>query len=639
MFNHQLVKPFSQKKKVVTGVATLALLSGTLFPYNAFAEPIKNLPNVEVPTKDSSASSKYSVIPVFNPEKTKATTFGTGWANTDKNNGGKLLSFSQTNPTDAQKGKIGVVYSNVATYEGRSLDLKITVTNWTPYFTGNKVLSFGREAILHTQTGYSGVQQKWQYIDSETKKAVDVPGSYMTFVDVDGRQYIAFDKATTSKIDKMYVSDDTWLDATTVNGGLKVADVTNKGSVDSDPFAQFTALFSGGKMTFTWGKDYAGAGYNKDQGAPAGQAGNEYFAYSSEKPVRTEVLEPTKLVSDLDEKDKTENSLDYTQEAYSYTVSHSVPDEREEFYYQSYQMEDKLIDELDLDSVTVTNEEGKDVTALFENQTKGQAVKMVAKAETLKKADFYNHTYFFNLNVKVKKGADLSKYKDKSGNILLPNKANVTVDGKTKPTNETETKVPTPVTLKLQKKIVENGKLVDQNETTEEKVYQYRLDYTIPNDVPYEKIEVGDTLEPVLNLKGVKVYDRDGKDISDQGTLALDTKKNSFNWSPKKPEAFAGQSFYVLIDSSVKKDADLSKYKKGEDYVIPNQAYLTLDDKKQETNQVTTLVPIPKESTPVKKAEPKKAEPVKEDPVSSIPKTGSNGTGYKFLDFFKGLFQ
>ncbi|WP_439443658.1 isopeptide-forming domain-containing fimbrial protein [Listeria aquatica] len=639
MLNHQSIKPFSKKKKVVTGVATIAILSGTLFPYNAFAEPIKNLPNVEVPTKDSSASSKYSVIPVFNPEKTKATTFGDGWTKTDTNGGGKLISYSQTSPTDAKKGKIGVVYSNIATYEGRSLDLKITVTNWSPYFTGDKVISYGREAILHTQTGYLNVQQKWQYIDSETKKPVDVKGSFMTFVDLDGLQSITFDKTTTSKIDKMYVSEDTWLDATKTDGSLKVGDVSNKGSVDSDPFAQFTALFTGGEMTFSWNKDYAGAGYNKNQSAPKGLAGNEYFAYSSEKPVRTEVLEPTKLVSDLDEKDKTENSLDYTQEAYSYTISHSVPDEREEFYYKSYQMEDKLIDELDLDSVTVTNEEGKDVTTLFENQTKGQAVKLVAKAETLKKADFYNHTYFFNLNVKVKKGADLSKYKDKEGNILLPNKANVTIDGKTKPTNETETKVPTPVSLKLQKKIVENGKLVDQNETTEEKVYQYRLDYTVPNDQPYEKIEVGDTLEPVLNLKGVKVYDKDGKDISDQGTLTLDPKKNHFSWSPKNPETFAGQSFYVLIDSSVKKDADLSKYKKGEDYVIPNQAYLTLDDKKQETNQVTTLVPVPKEPTPVKKTEPKKAEPVKETPAPNIPKTGSNGTGYKLLDFFQGLFQ
>ncbi|WP_167630380.1 isopeptide-forming domain-containing fimbrial protein [Listeria valentina] len=634
MTNKVKVKRSTSTKLAATVVAGVVVLSG-VFPYAALAEPIKNLPNVEVPSKDSSASNKYSVIPVFNPEKTKATTFGEGWAKTDENGGGKLISYTQTNPSDAKKGKIGVVYSNIATYEGRSLDLKITVTNWNPYFTGDKVISFGREAILHTQTGYSDVQQEWQYIDSETKKPVNVEGSFMTFVDLDGLQSITFDKATTGKIDKMYVSDDTWLDATTVNGGLKVADISNKGSVDSDPFAQFTALFSGGKMTFSWGKDYAGAGYSKNQSAPKGQAGNEYFAYSSEKPVRTEVLEPTKLVSDANEKDKIENSLDYTQEAYSYTVSHSVPDEREEFYYQSYQMEDKLIDELDLDSVTVTNEEGKDVTALFENQTKGQAVKMVAKAETLKKADFYNHTYFFNLNVKVKKGADLSKYKDKEGNILLPNKANVTVDGKTKPTNETETKVPTPVTLKLQKKIVENGKLVEQNETTEEKAYQYRLDYTIPNDVPYEKIEVGDTLEPVLNLKGVKVYDKNGKDISNQGTLTLDPKKNRFSWSPKNPEAFAGQSFYVLIDSSVKKDADLSKYKKGEDYVIPNQAYLTLDDKKQETNQVTTLVALPKAEV---KPETPKVTPKAADPVESIPKTGSSGTGYGFLDALKQFF-
>ncbi|MGJ8730942.1 isopeptide-forming domain-containing fimbrial protein [Listeria aquatica] len=634
MTNKVKVKRSTSTKLAATVVAGVVVLSG-VFPYAALAEPIKNLPNVEVPSKDSSASNKYSVIPVFNPEKTKATTFGEGWAKTDENGGGKLISYTQTNPSDAKKGKIGVVYSNIATYEGRSLDLKITVTNWNPYFTGDKVISFGREAILHTQTGYSDVQQEWQYIDSETKKPVNVEGSFMTFVDLDGLQSITFDKATTGKIDKMYVSDDTWLDATTVNGGLKVADISNKGSVDSDPFAQFTALFSGGKMTFSWGKDYAGAGYSKNQSAPKGQAGNEYFAYSSTKPVRTEILEPTKLVSDLDEKDQKENSLDYVQEAYSYTVSHSVPDEREEFYYQSYQMEDSLIDELDLDSVTVTNEKGEDVTDWFDNQTKENDVKLVAKAETLKKAAFYGHTYFYHLNVQVKPGADLSKYQDKEGETVIPNQAKVTADNKTKPTDTTETKVPDLVALKLQKKIVENGKLVDQNQTTEEQVYQYRLDYTIPNDKPYETIEVGDTLEPVLNLKGVKIFNADNKEITDQGKLVVDSEKNTFTWQPKDPVAFVGQSFYVLIDSSVKKGADLSSYQKGDSYVIPNQAYSKLDDTKKETNQVTTLVALPKAEV---KSETPKVTPKAADPVESIPKTGSSGTGYGFLDALKQLF-
>ncbi|EUJ33138.1 hypothetical protein MFLO_04325 [Listeria floridensis FSL S10-1187] len=390
-------------KKVAMTLAAGVVLSLASVPYNAFAEPIKELPNVEVPSKNSEASSKYSVIPVFNPEKTTASTFGEGWTKTEQNQGGKLVSYSQVNPTTDKKGKIGLVYSNVATYEGRSLDLKITITDWKPYFNGDKVISYGREAISHTQTGYSDVQQEWQYIDSETKKNVDVKGSFMTFVDMDGMQSITFDKATTANIDKIYVSEDTWLDASTIDGGLKIAETANKTSVDSDLFAQFTALFDGGKMTFSWGKDYEGAGYSKNNSSPKGFAGNEYFAYSSTKPVRTEVLEPTKLVSDSNEKDKNENTLDYVQEAYSYTVSHTVPDERKEFYYKSYQMEDQLIDELNLDSVSITNEKGEDVTALFENKTTDNAVKFVAKSEILQKADFYNHTYFYNLGVKVKK--------------------------------------------------------------------------------------------------------------------------------------------------------------------------------------------------------------------------------------------
>ncbi|EUJ33139.1 hypothetical protein MFLO_04330 [Listeria floridensis FSL S10-1187] len=223
----------------------------------------------------------------------------------------------------------------------------------------------------------------------------------------------------------------------------------------------------------------------------------------------------------------------------------------------------------------------------------------------------------------------------------MPNTAKITIDEKTKPTGTTETKVPEPILLKLQKKIVENGQLVDQNQTTQEKTYQYRLDYTIPNDIPYEKMEVGDTLEAVLNLKGVKVLDEKDKDITEEGTLTVDVEKNSFSWSPTDTEDFSGKSFYVLIDASVKKDSDLSKYKKEGVYVIPNKAYLSLNEDKQETNQVTTLVPIPTPVKPEKKAkEPKQEKTVipTSEPVQEIPKTGTSGTGYKLLDFFKNLF-
>ncbi|WP_159099981.1 isopeptide-forming domain-containing fimbrial protein [Listeria aquatica] len=310
------------------------------------------------------------------------------------------------------------MYTNVGTYNGRSIDLKITVTNWTPYFTGDKVISFGRDAINHTQTGYTGVTQTWQYIDSETKKDVNVDGSYMKFVDMDGKQFITFDKETTNKIDKIYVSDDSWLDATqNPDGSLKVADIGDVGSVDTDPFAQFTTLFTGGKMTFTWGKDYEAAGYNKNQSAAKGLAGNEYFAYSDQKPVRTETLKPTKLVNDKDEKDKTENTLDAVQEAYNYTISHTVPNESEDFYYKSYVYEDTLVAPLELTSIKVTNELGKDVTSFFKNETEGNKVKLSATEEALSSADFYGHNYFYSMNVKVKDGANLDDFKDDNGTI------------------------------------------------------------------------------------------------------------------------------------------------------------------------------------------------------------------------------
>ncbi|EUJ16604.1 hypothetical protein [Listeria aquatica] len=53
---------------VLIGVATISQLISV---NNVLAEPIKNLPKVEVPTDTSVASSKYSVIAKFNKEKNK----------------------------------------------------------------------------------------------------------------------------------------------------------------------------------------------------------------------------------------------------------------------------------------------------------------------------------------------------------------------------------------------------------------------------------------------------------------------------------------------------------------------------------------------------------------------------------------
>ena len=51
--------------------------------------------------------------------------------------------------------------------------------------------------IGHLQGGFNWVDQTWQYVDHETGKPAHISGSYMTFNDLDGLQYIQFSRETT----------------------------------------------------------------------------------------------------------------------------------------------------------------------------------------------------------------------------------------------------------------------------------------------------------------------------------------------------------------------------------------------------------------------------------------------------------
>ena len=50
--------------------------------------------------------------------------------------------------------------------------------------------------IGHLQGGFNWVDQTWQYVDHETGKPAHISGSYMTFNDLDGLQYIQFSRET-----------------------------------------------------------------------------------------------------------------------------------------------------------------------------------------------------------------------------------------------------------------------------------------------------------------------------------------------------------------------------------------------------------------------------------------------------------
>ena len=158
----------------------------------SYAQPIKTFPKVEVPNKNSEASNKYAVIANFVKGKTEVKTFGNVKWEHIVFSGVPCLNL--TNPPESQKGKFGIIYTNVGTYEGKQLDLKITINNWDKYSKKNASISYVLNTIGHLQGGFNWVDQTWQYVDHETGKPAHISGSYMTFNDLDGLQYIQFSR-------------------------------------------------------------------------------------------------------------------------------------------------------------------------------------------------------------------------------------------------------------------------------------------------------------------------------------------------------------------------------------------------------------------------------------------------------------
>ena len=554
----------------------------------SYAQPIKTFPKVEVPNKNSEASNKYAVIANFVKGKTEVKTFGNVKWEHIVFSGVPCLNL--TNPPESQKGKFGIIYTNVGTYEGKQLDLKITINNWDKYSKKNASISYVLNTIGHLQGGFNWVDQTWQYVDHETGKPAHISGSYMTFNDLDGLQYIQFSRETTKNIDKMYVSNNTWVDGSNQNGEFRISEVNDKVSKDEDKFAMVTALFSGNEIQFKWGKEYPSNNYTPEK---SWDTGLYYFGFIGEKPVRTEVLRPTKLIDDKDEKQVKQNTIQTKNEIFSYDISHTVPNEWKEFFYKSYKFVDDVPSVLEIvGEPSIINEAGKNVSEKFENISSNNHIEYRAKNSTLSKSDFYGHTYHMKIKVRIKSNTDVEKNLDNDGYYHVRNIANIEKDNRTMSTNEVITKYK-PFKKMLHKSIIDNNQEVEEKKVRVDESYKYRIKGVVGNNETINDFAIIDDGEDVLSFESAKVFDANHEEITNQGKLTIDKDKNLIKWVPNDISNIYGKTYIMEIDSRIKQNTDLKAYKHDERYIIPNTAQFKINDNVVNSNTVNVYnIPI-----------------------------------------------
>lgn len=405
------------KSNKVIGLAGAALAIVSLGFATSTTVKADNAQMQDLPKGIKAAGAKipgqYGFRPKVMKGITKVSPFGgtsSDWATSSTNTEGKSHSWDafRLKGNENLKGKIGVYYSNVGSdpVSGKTLDMKITLNDWKinaykwdhstepikKVALENPYAAFGVDDFEIFTPGDGALAYRVDFIDHDTGKPVKL-NTQMTFLDIDGNQWVGFDSSTYSHIDNVYYGDQegkNWLSYMDKMGKKYIYSDANlhhealpdgSGTVkSSNLYGGFTTSLSNtDHMNITWvygtntGKHavesqnelLATNGYwqlndsNYDADAQKNKIGtiassiwngnfnHAYLAFGGRAILPDKPLDPKKFVSDKDEgtnvpseiggiKSVTHDMLENRYEQYHYQIVHSVPDVRDRFKYSEY---------------------------------------------------------------------------------------------------------------------------------------------------------------------------------------------------------------------------------------------------------------------------------------------------------------
>lgn len=395
----------------------------------------------EIVNGDTEISGDYSFIAKWIEGKTSISTFGGTWVDRPYSYGGASGIRGFLPSDDNSKGKVGVVYHNVGMSNGEVVDLKITVTDWQKGATNYGYIWYTSGTIAHSQQSYRYVKQKWEFISASTGEPLKLSG-YMTINDMDFNQGVTFDKDTVPNIGKMYVTENSNLSVKKESdGSVSVYDGLRVSSDPTDKWAQFTFLYNNTSyIEFDWNHKYLIPSVTIFE-PNLGSTDGEFFGYTGKKLARTATVKPEKFIKvDSLEDLKTDTVLDSLIGTLTYELYHKVHDELPEFYYNSYELIDRIPEGLSIASSKIYDQEGTDVSSSFDITTSGNVFHSVAKSSVLKTDQFYNKDYRTEI---VTKPASKEALDDllESNVVTFKNKVDVVVNGKQKTSDEVITRL------------------------------------------------------------------------------------------------------------------------------------------------------------------------------------------------------
>ena len=362
------------------------------------------------------------------------------------------------------KGTLGAWYRKMGTYQGKTVDVKVTFVDYKHLkplgkTTSQMVLMLVKNRIRLCGWGFEWLDIKYEFFNHATGQPLNVKG-FMTFSDIDDGQAVTI----LNNAGKLYVSSKSNLRTKTVVSGT-ITFLSD--TYWTTPYGPHNNIIEDSLMTCFLGSSqaqrfhmkntlklnyataYYGSGYLEKFSDIENVAGH-VFGYAGEPLGRPELDTPYKSVYDrneaLERASDTTNTIETLSEEYNYSIDHIVPLSDKDNFFKTYVMEDTLANCLEYKSSTVYDESGDDVTTLFNVAVNGQKVTFTAKNSNT--GGFYGNTYRYDIRVKIKDGYDMAPWLVSNVNGVktyqIKNNAKVTVTREgteTKTTNDTTTTV------------------------------------------------------------------------------------------------------------------------------------------------------------------------------------------------------
>lgn len=450
------------QKRVLAMILTIVFIATSIFIVPLTANAASTFTKI---TSSTRIDSKYSFSPRWISGKTYMEPFG----DTAKysyaedlwklEGGGSRYGTLNSNwyypvrlTSASQKGKMGVWYRNVGEYQGKMLDMKFTIVDWSQIRTntvltssaipgGSKVsyttIFFGKTDItLHTISGYMKQPKfRLEFFDKQGN-SVAISG-HNTFKDIDDAQfYIA------STDVHGYLASNTKLTASgnrvqSPSGGAGENDKPNWLTITYDNKKAIDFVFNNNlseNENFTTVK-------RKTRGLILIIFDGDSLApFTTPAPVKSGTSQST------------------PGENVSYNVAFNVPQQPTGYLYSKFVLSDTLPDGLKYTGFSVKDDTGANVTGNFTGSINGQVFTLTPN--NLSSSSFYFKGYTVTINTTVE-DKDFANQQGTDGRVILKNQANITAKNSPSVPEETKTSnvVNTEIVFKVNTSTDGNGNI------------------------------------------------------------------------------------------------------------------------------------------------------------------------------------